>query len=340
MKHSTLALFLFILLICQPIMVHTANAGALDNGIDMVAQGIGKYAQLKAEEMLSGNFGVTFANTSEMDNYAPSQKLVYMVATASQNPFELEWVQHTFATELVWYIIIGVLIIVIIGGLNIIQKAFPEEMSGTYQMFTGHEGFFDYTATLKTTLKLGIMPLLALPIIEALLTLEQVISSGLTMESLQFINTPSTSTGGIWMFEALAYACCGWLFGIRIEYINMFAAHILIIILLLCISWSFSKYLGEMLIAWFISALAMRPILLWLSAWAVENIARQPNEMMKIVVTNGVMTVVVIGSFIIALVLVLWPVVMLVIKVISDYLLGTGYKIIKISNQLKMIRGK
>lgn len=338
MKHSILALFLFTLLICQPIMVHTANASVLDDGINMVAQGIGKYEQLKAEEMLKGNYGVTLGNTSEMDSYAPSQKLVYMVATASQNPFELAWVQTTFATELVWYMIIGLLIIVIIGGLNIIQKAFPEEASGTYQMFTGHEGFFDYTATLKTTLKLGLMPLLALPIIETLLTLEQVLSSGMTLESMQFINTPSVSAGGIWLFEALAYVSCGWLFGIRIEYINMFAANILIIILLLCISWSISKYFGEMFIAWFISALAMRPILLFLSAWAVGNIARQPTESLKIGVTPGVMTIVVIGSFLISFVLVLWPVVMLLIKVLSDYLLGTGYKIMKISNQLKMLR--
>jgi len=338
MKHSILTLFLFTLLICQPIMVHTANASALDDGINMIAQGIGKYEQLKAEEMLKGSLGVTIANTSEMDSYTPSQKLVYSVAAASQNPFELEWVQQTFATELIWYMIIGLLIIVVIGGLNIIQKAFPEEMSGTYQMFTGREGFFDYTATLKTTMKLGLMPILALPIIETLLTLEQVLSSGLTLESMQFIDTPSVSTGGIWIFEALAYASCSWLFAIRIEYINMFAAHILIIILLLCISWSISKYVGEMFIAWFLSALMMRPILLWLSAWAVENIARQPNEVMKIFATEHTMTMVVVLSFVISLVLVLWPVVMLVIKVLFDYLLGAGYKIMKVSNQLKMLR--
>jgi hypothetical protein len=205
-------------------------------------------------------------------------------------------------------------------------------------MFTGHEGFFDYTATLKTTLKLGIMPILALPMIDTLLTLEQVISSGLTLESLQFIDTPSVSTGGIWIFEALAYASCGWLFGIRIEYINLFAAHILIIILLLCLTWSVSKYVGEMFIAWFFSALIMRPIVLWLSALAVEDIARQPNEAMKIAATTGDMTLVVIGSFLIAFVLVLWPIVMLLLKVLSNYLLGTGYKIIKVSNQLKMLR--
>lgn len=338
MKRSILALFLFTLLICQPIMVHTANASALDDGINMIAQGIGKYEQLKVEEMLKGSLGVTLANTSEMDSYTPSQKLVYTVATATQNPFELEWVQQTFATELVWYMIIGLLIIVIIGGLNIIQKAFPEEMSGTYQMFTGHEGFFDYTATLKTTMKLGIMPLLSLPIIEALLTLEQVLSSGLTMESMQFIDAPSVSTGGIWIFEALAYVSCSWLFGLRIEYINLFAAHILVIILLLCISWSISKYVGEMFIAWFVSALAMRPILLWLSAWAVENIARQPNEVLKVLATERTMTIVVVGSFLISFVLVLWPIVMLFIKILSDYLLGAGYKIIKISNQIKMLR--
>jgi hypothetical protein len=331
-----LTLFLFLLFF-QPV-IHTASASALDDGINMVAQGIGKYEQIKGEEIIRSNFGVAMGNTSEIADYTASQKLVYMVAAATQNPFELEWVQKTFATELVWYMVIGVLIIIIIGGLNIVQKAFPEEVSGTYQMFTGNEGFFDYTATLKTTLKLGLMPILALPIIDTLLTLEQVLSSGLTVESLQFINIPAPHTAGIWLFEAIAYSVCGWLFVIRIQYINMFAAHILVIILLLCVTWSVTKYFGELFIAWFISALAMRPIVLWLSNFAVEDIARQQTETLAVAATIADMTAVVIGSFLIALVLVLWPVFMLLIKVISNYLLGTGYKIIKISNQVKMMR--
>ena len=82
----------------------------------------------------------------------------------------------------------------------------------------------------------------------------------------------------------------------------------------------------------------MRPIVLWLSNFAVEDIARQQTETLAVAATIANMTAVVIGSFLIALVLVLWPVFMLLIKVISNYLLGTGYKIIKISNQVKMMR--
>jgi len=234
--------------------------------------------------------------------------------------------------------IIGLLIIVIIGGLNIIQKVFPEEVSGTYEMFTGHEGFFDYSATLKTTLKLGLMPILALPVIDTLLTLEQLISSGLTADSMAFINDPTPHVAGIWIFESIAYAVCSWIFALRIYYINLFCSHILIIILLLCLTWSVTKYFGEMFIAWFLSALFMRPIVLWFSCLAIQDIVSQPNEALSTVATMADMTIVVIASFLVALFLVLWPILMLLLKVISNYLLGTGYKIIKISNQLKMMK--
>ena len=147
--------FIFLLLLfAQPV-----SAGAIDKGTEMIAQGIDAYFVHMSENVLKNSYGVTFANDSQIANLTPSQKLVYQVATAQQIPFEVESVQKTFATELVWYMIIGLLIIVIIGGLNIVQKAFPEEVSGAYEMFTGHEGFFDYTATLKTTLKLGLMPI-------------------------------------------------------------------------------------------------------------------------------------------------------------------------------------
>lgn len=304
----------------------------------MIALGMDKYVVLKSQEILKDSYGVSFANNSETANFTPSQKLVYQVAAAQQNPFEVESVQKTFAMELVWYMIIGLLIIIIIGGLNIVQKVFPEEVSGTYEMFIGHEGFFDYTATLKTTIKLGLMPILALPIIDTLLTLEQLISSGMTADSMAFINSPAPHTAGIWIFEAITYAVCSWIFALRIQYINLFCSHILIIILLLCLTWSVTKHFGEMFIAWFLSALLMRPIVLWFSCLAVQDIASQPNEALAVAATIADMTIVVIASFLVALFLVFWPIFMLIMKVISNYLLGTGYKIIKISNQIKMMR--
>jgi hypothetical protein len=334
MKKILFITLLFILFFtAQPV-----SAGVIDDGINMIALGMDKYVVHMSENILNNSYGVTFANNSQIANYKPSQKLVYEVAAAQQSPYEVESVQQTFATELVWYMIIGLLIIVIIGGLNIIQKAFPEEVSGTYEMFTGHEGFFDYTATLKTTLKLGLMPILALPIIDTLLTLEQLISSGMTADSLTFINSPAPQTAGIWIFEAIAYAICSWIFFLRIAYINAFCSHILIIILLLCLTWSVSKYIGELFIAWFLSALFMRPIVLWFSCLAVQDIASQPNNALAVAATAADMTIVVIASFLVALFLVFWPIIMLIVKVISNYLLGTGYKIIKISNQIKMMR--
>jgi hypothetical protein len=82
----------------------------------------------------------------------------------------------------------------------------------------------------------------------------------------------------------------------------------------------------------------MRPIVLWFSCLAVQDITSQPNEALRIAATVADMSIVVIASFLVALFLVFWPILMLIVKVISNYLLGTGYKIIKISNQIKMMR--
>jgi hypothetical protein len=234
--------------------------------------------------------------------------------------------------------ILGLLIIFIIGGLNILQKVFPEEVSGTYEMFTGYEGFFDYTATLKTTLKLGLMPILALPIIDTLLTLEQLISSGMTADSMAFINDPAPHTAGIWIFESIAYAACSWIFALRLQYINLFCSHILIIILLLCITWSVTKHFGELFIAWFITSLFMRPVVLWFSCLAVQDIASQPNEALRVAATIADMTIVVIASFVVAVLFVFWPIFVMIVKVVLDYFLGILYKLVKISNQLKIMK--
>jgi hypothetical protein len=316
--------------------INPVSAGAIDNGVEMVAQGIDSYMELKAEKNLQSNFGVTFGNTSDMDNLTPSQKLVYMIGAAEQHPLELDWVKKTFSTELVWYVIIGIIIILVLGCLEIIQRVCPEKVEGICNLFLGHGGNFDYSVLIIATLKLTLLPIFALPIIDFLITTEQTMSSGLMTSSLEFISF-SADTTGIYIFESIAYAVCGWIFALRIQVINEFCAHVLIIILLLTIAWWNTKYFAVLFITWFVSALAMRPLVLFYSCKAVEHISSQRSTAMSIFVTPGTMTLVCILSFLTAVVFVLWPVVMLVVKIIMDYLLGAVFKSLRLYGVYKRI---
>jgi hypothetical protein len=158
------------------------------------------------------------------------------------------------SSDVVLYYFFAVLIIVITFLLEIIQKTFPEQVSGVYQAFTGQEGFFDYSVMFTTTLKLALLPVFALPILDFFLTLEQSVSSALMKDSVQYIAFTG-KTAGVWFFESIAYAATGTLFALRIEYINLFTANLLKIILLFAVPWGISRYLGRLLCAWFVSAL-------------------------------------------------------------------------------------
>lgn len=327
MKNS--AFTFFTLIICFISLISPVNAGAIDNGVEMVAKGIDAYMELKTEKNLQTNFGVSYGDVNDSDDLTPSQKLVYMVGAAEQHPFEVKWVRDQFAAEFVWYYAIAVLVILILGILEILQRTCPEELDGLCSMFSGHSGNFDYSRLIKTTLLLGVLPIFALPILDFLLTLEQTFSSGLMKSSLEFISF-SADSAGVYFFESIAYAICGWLFALRIQFINEFCANILIVILLLSIAWSNTKHFAVLFIAWFISALAMRPIVLWYSCKAVEHIANQETTKLAILVTPGAMKLVVFLSFVTALVLVLWPLLMMILKIVVNYIFGIVFKALRL----------
>lgn len=326
------AFTIFILLMFFVSSVPLVGADPLDTGAEMVAKGIGAFMTNQAEQNLNTTFGVTFAHDSDA-NMTPSQKLVYMIATAIQNPLNVEWVRKGVSSDVVLYYFFAVLIIVITFLLEIIQKTFPEQVSGVYQAFTGHEGFFDYSVMFTTTLKLALLPVFALPILDFALTMEQSVSSALMKDSIQYIAFTG-KTAGVWFFESIAYAATGTLFALRIQYINLFTANILKIILLFAVPWGVSRYLGRLFCAWFISALIMRPIVLWYSCLAVQDIANQGDTVSSIIATQADMSLVILFSFITAVILLLWPVFMVLKKVICDYVLVIFYKAIRISDAL------
>lgn len=355
-SRSVLSTFLFISLFV--FLAHPVSAGAIDTSIEVVSRGIDTYFDHKETESFERSFGVSFGNTSEVENLSPAQKIVYMIAAAEHNPFEVEWVRNTFSHDFVWYYIAIVLVSLLTAILSILHKLAPETVGGFSTRFVGHESPFDYTVWGESIALLAILPVIAIPTTEGLLELEHAISSGMVQNSLEFLNMHSGTTGGIFFFEGFTYTSCGSLFAARIQYINQFVANEMKIIFMFSIAWlstrDFAKVLGE----WFISALFMRPVVLWYSCKAVDHISNfnteygispdmTPNEAYSQVwsttadVAGAVaidMTLVLIASFITAAVMVLWPVFKFLIKVVMGYLVGSIYKVIRVNNAINAVR--
>lgn len=335
--------------------VSLANAGPIDEGAEMVARGIDSYQDYKATKILESNFGVSFENIKDVEDKTPSQKLVYMVATATQSPFKVQWVRDTWAHDFVYYIIFSVLIMVLTYALETYQKDHPEKIDAISNRFTGHSSIFDYSTSFKTALKLGLGPIVVFFAIDTLTSFEQALSSGLMMDSIEYISL-TADKAGIWFFETISYGMTGWIFASRIQYINEFTAHSLKIILMFVIPWGWLYHVAGLFSAWFCSALFMRPIVLYYSSDAVKDLAGvsflpnvtdlDPNEAYNAVwssvgtagvETTAKMTTVSILTFVTAVVLVLGPLIYAIFKILVYYAVGQ-YKAAKIATQLNRYR--
>jgi len=306
-----------------------------------------------AEKQFERNFGVTFGNTSEMDTYTPAQKIVYMIAAAEHNPFQVEWVRETFSHDFVWYYHSIFIVSLLTAILSILHKIAPETVGGVSSRFVGHESPFDYTVWGETIALLALLPVIAIPITEGLMELENSISSGMVQNSLEFLNMNSGATGGIFFFEGFTYTSCGSIFAARIQYINQFVANEMKVIFLFAIVWLGSRGISKILIEWFITALFMRPLVLWYSCKAVEHISTLNTSEGGSGITQGWsatadimgavaidMTLVLILSFFTALTFVFWPVIKFIIQVVLGYLVVSLYKIIRVNNAINTVGGK
>jgi len=333
MKLAALAVFF----LCFSFVIHPVKADSVDVGAQMVAKGIESYEKLKADKIMADNYGITFANNSETENMTPSQKLVYVIATAHQSPFIIPWVRETFSYDVIYYMMFSILFIVLSVGMAWAQKECPEQIAAITNRFTGHDGFFDYSLPVTITLKLALYPIAAFFLIDTLMSFEQVLSTGLMKDSLEYISF-SMKTDDIWLFESITYAVNASLFAIRIQYINEFTANILKIIILFVAPWGLLKNIAELLGAWFLSSLFMRPIVLWFSSLAVKDIAEQTGEIARVTVTTGDMTIVSIATFFVAVAMVLGPIIWLLIKVLMFYYTGASLRVIRFQSEMNRHR--
>lgn len=355
-SRSVLSILLFIFLLV--FLAQPASAGTIDTSIEVVSRGIQAFVEHGTAKAIANNYGVTFGNTSQMEDLTPAQKIVYMIAAAEHSPYEIKRVRDQVASDVVWYYIIMFFVLTSTFSMSMLQKIAPETVASITNKFDGHDSFFDYSVWFKTLLKLTILPIAAFPIIEGLLELEQGISTGLMSNAMEFLNTTNADPG-IYFFEGIAYSFCGWFFAFRLQFINLFSAHILKVILLFAAAWWNSHYIAQVLGEWFITALAMRPVVLWYSCIAVQHIASintnygitedmTPNEAYSQIwsttfdvagVTSIDMTLVIIASALTAAAALTWPIFKVIIKVIMGYLFGAIYKVMRVNNLLNKVRG-
>lgn len=314
-------------------LIQPVSASPLDSGVEMVARGIDKYVELRAAKNLEQNFGVSFGNNTNMENYTASQKLVYMIAAAEQNPLKLQWVKDSISSDFVWYYALALIIICFTFVLELLQKMYPEKIAGLFHAFTGHEGAIDYSVMFETTAILSLLPVFVFPILEFFRSLEQVFTASLMTDSMEYI-TFSSQTSGVWFFESIAYTICGPLFAFRIQYINEFYAHIFKVIILLALIFVVSKRLGVLFCCWYLSALFVRPLVLFYSSLAVKDIASKTG-IQAVLATQTNMSLVLFLSFFTVLVAVLWPVFMLILKIFCDYLTFAFFKAQKLANMAR-----
>ncbi len=336
----------FILLIFFISLVSPACASPIDTSIEVVSRGIEQFIEYRAERNLQENYGVTFGNTSDSESLTPAQKVVYMIAVANQSPYETKWVRDQLASDFVWFSVAVFFISLFTFGLSMLQKNMPETVEKINKKFIGHNEVYDYTVWLETLFKLVGLAILALPIIAEILEFEQNLSSGLTLNAFEFLKvTPAAPN--VYFWESWAYGFCARFFLFRIEYIDLFAAHVFKIILMFCVALFYSEYIAKILTAWFLSAVFMRPLVLWYSNVAIKDIANtypQTNSSIGDIVAifdlKSVayhdMGMVLFASVITVIIALLWPVIMAIIEIVCGFLLNV---ILKAARILRYTRG-
>ncbi|MFZ2499554.1 hypothetical protein [Methanosarcina sp.] len=344
-SNSTLSFFIFIIFLTS--FVSPVSANPIDTSIEVVSRGIGNFVEYQAAKNLEDSYGVTFGNTTKSESLPPSHKLVVMIAAANQNPYKTKVVRDQLASDMVWFSIAVFFISLITFGLTLLQKYAPGFVSSLDNRFIGHDEIHDYTVWLEALGTVVILAIVVLPSIEEILELEQSFSDGLTLNALEFLKlTPAAPR--IFYWESQAYSFCASFFLWRIEYINWFAGNALKIIILYSVALFYSRYLAGLLTAWFLSVVFMRPLILWYSNIAIKDIAAaypqtdsMYGDLAGLIDINGIinqdMTFVIFASALTCIIGILWPVFMMILKIIFDYLLSCLYKFLLISRTLRRI---
>lgn len=283
----------------------TSSTNSMDEGTEMVKDGIKETPEDWADEALSENWGVTLGNLSDEVNASPSAKMINGVAAAEQHPKSLKWVTDEQDSDYETYILCGLIVLVWIAGYFFLQKYRPEQAGSVTKFFSGAEHFLGFGLYYKTLLLLIVLPA-GLPfILDYSMELEQAWSSGIMANSLEFISF-STENIPLYFYQAVSYMVSGPYFLARVNFINIIYAKVLILAILIAIPWKFFRYLGLGILFFFETVLFMRPIVLLINAKTVQHVAGMSTAQALIAAPAyyGTMTIV---TVIVVAIGTLWP---------------------------------
>lgn len=248
------------------------STDSMTAGKEMVKDAIKEAPEEWADAALSESWGVKLGNLSDEVNASPSAKMINGIAAAEQHPKELKWVVDEQKSDYTTYIICGLIILVWAAGYFFLQKYKPDQAGRVTEFFSGAEHFIGFGLYFKTLLMLIMLPTILPFILDYSMELEQAWSSGIMVDSLDFISF-STENIPLYFYQAISYTLSGPFFLARINFINVVYAKVLILAILIAIPWKFIRYVGIGIFLFFETLLFMRPLVLLINAETVKHVA-------------------------------------------------------------------
>lgn len=152
--------------------------------------------------------------------------------------------------------------------------------------------------------------------------LEAAISSGIMQGSYEYITLSATSPA-LYIIQAVSYVLCASAVFMRVMVINYSCAKVLLIALMLCIPWDFILSLGKMTLLYFFTALAMRPIMLWITAMTVQYVAHlSPAE--QIVGAGSMYALSIVLILLVCVIATMWPLVYIIIEILNSKIMRSA----------------
>jgi hypothetical protein len=260
--------------------------------------------------------GLSTGNVSDIANATPSQKLVTSIATYEMHPYKTGWVRDEVKTDYTIYFLSGIVLLIFAGIFFYLQIAAPEITGNVTELVYGYEKFVDYRLFIKTLGLLIGLPIFLPFLLNYSIDLEQAISSGIMRDSLQYIAF-STENIPLYIVQAFSYLIASAFVGLRIMIINQTCAKVFIIALLLCIPWDFIRSAGILVILYFYTALFMRPVMLWITAMSVKQVAEMP-ESQALLMGAHTYAIAVIAVALVCVVATFWPLLYVLIKLLTS----------------------
>jgi hypothetical protein len=289
----------------------------MDAGKEMISGGIDSWIIGQCDSAISASTGVTLGNSSTLTNASSMERLTVSIATYNQNPYQVAWIRDEVKTDYTIYYLSGLVILIFAGVFFYAQIAFPEAVGGATELILGYERYFYYKDYIKTLALLIILPT-ALPfVLNYSIDLEQAISDGIMIDSLKYIQL-SNHNIILYIIQAISYLCALLFVYLRVLLINIVCAKVLIIVLILCIPWDAIRVFATITLAYFYTALFMRPVMLWITGMSVKMATNATIDQATILYTGALVIV-----FVVCVIATLWPLIYVIIKILTSRLTRT-----------------